>query len=140
MKAVPEQVKMESIRSFESTIRKTEKAFEGMARKGANTTLIEKRLSALQAGLDVLENVWHQRPLVHAPEEYADFRTTLAGLLPTVEEAFAKSKEGGPQRTLLRRRIRSIELAIAAMDDLIETRAVGKLPGSGPNDNSGPCF
>ncbi|MET3575602.1 hypothetical protein ACFFIY_06090 [Bhargavaea ullalensis] len=116
METVSEKVKAESIRSFESTIRKTERAFEGMARKGANTKLIEKRLSAMRIGLAVLENAWYQRPVQYSSEELADSHKTLAGLLPSVEEIYEKSKEGSPQRTLLERRIRSIELALGAMD------------------------
>lgn len=49
--------KLESIKSFQSTISKTEKALAQLTQKGTNTTLLRKRLDALHIGLDVLENV-----------------------------------------------------------------------------------
>src|SRR5690554_5955307 len=62
MEDVPNEIKLESIKSFQSSISKTEKALAQMTGKGANTTLIKKRLKALKIGLAMLENVWHERP------------------------------------------------------------------------------
>jgi hypothetical protein len=65
---------MESIKSFQSTIRKSEKALAQMTQKGVNTTLVKKRLKASCIGLSVLENVWHQKPHHYTPEELAEAR------------------------------------------------------------------
>lgn len=46
MENVSNAVKLESIKSFQSTIGKLEKALTQMTEKGANTTLVEKRYKA----------------------------------------------------------------------------------------------
>ncbi|MDQ0428604.1 putative site-specific integrase-resolvase [Planomicrobium stackebrandtii] len=115
MENIPTRVKLESIESFQSTIRKLEKALAQMIEKGASTSLIEKRLQALRIGLAVLERVWHEQPHPYSQEELAKTREVLAGLLPSIESMCAKSKSGSPQRTLLEKRIRSLELAIKAI-------------------------
>ncbi|QGU95419.1 hypothetical protein GOM49_10255 [Clostridium bovifaecis] len=110
--------KLESIKSFQSTIRKSEKALAQMTQKGANTTLVKKRLKALHIGLAMLENVWNQVPHDYNQEDLAEARNVLIGLLPSIENSYAKSKVGSPQRTLLERRIKSLELSVQAIDDL----------------------
>lgn len=110
--------KLESITSFQSTISKCEKALAQMTQKGANTTLIKKRLKAISIGLAMLEKVWNSEPHHYTQEDLAEARTVLTGLLPSIENIYAKSKVGSPQRTLLERRIKALELAIQAIDDL----------------------
>lgn len=118
MEKVSDADKLESIKSLQSTIRKSEKALAQMTRKGANTTLVEKRLKALSIGLAVLEYVWYQRPHHYTREELAEARNILIGLFPSIEDIYARSKEGSPQRTLLERRIRAFELAVQAIDSI----------------------
>nr|WP_202404712.1 hypothetical protein [Shimazuella alba] len=109
---------MESIKSFQSTIRKLENALSQMTQKGANTTLVKKRLKAVYIGLAILENVWNQKPHPYTQEDLAEARNVLTGLFPSIENMYAKSKAGSPQRTLLARRIKSLKLAVQAIDDL----------------------
>ena len=108
--------KLESIKSLQSTIRKLENAFSQMTQKGANTTLVKKRLKAVCIGLAVLENVWNQESHRYSQRELAEARNILAGLLPSIERAYDKSQAGSPQRTLLERRIKALELSIQAID------------------------
>jgi len=110
--------KLESIKSLQSTIRKLENALSQMTQKGANTTLVKKRLKAVCVGLAVLEKVWNQESHLYSHEELAEVRNILAGLLPSIERAYDKSKAGSPQRTLLTRRIKALELSIQAIDKL----------------------
>lgn len=110
--------KLESIKSFQSTISKSENALAQMTQKGSNTTLLKKRLNALYIGLAMLENVWNQRPHHYTLEDLAEARNVLTGLFPSIENIYAKSKAGSPQRTLLERRIKALELAVQAIDDL----------------------
>jgi hypothetical protein len=117
MENVPDSVKTESIKSFQSTIRKSENALDQMMEKGANTSLIRKRLKALHIGLAMLENAWYQKPHPYTPEELTEARQVLTGLLPSIEKIYAKSKEGSPQKTLLERRIQAFNLAVQAIDD-----------------------
>lgn len=116
MENVSDECKLESIKSFQSTISKSEKALAQMTEKGSNTTLIKKRLKALHIGLDMLEKVWNQIPHHYNEKELVEAGNVLTGLLPSIERVYAKSKVGSPQRTLLERRIKSLELAIQAID------------------------
>ena len=117
MENISNEVKSESIKSFQSTIHKSENALVQMTKKGANTTLLKKRLKALHIGLAMLENVWHQKPHPYTREELAEARHVLTNLLPSIEKIYAKSKEGSPQRTLLERIIKAINLSVQAIDD-----------------------
>lgn len=114
--------KLESIKSLQSTSTKLENALSQMTQKRANTTLVKKRLNAIYIGLVILENdVWNQRPHHYTKEDLAEARHVLAGLLPSIEKSYTNSKAGSPQRTLLERRIKALELAIQAIDDLSNT-------------------
>ncbi|MDF2545907.1 MAG: hypothetical protein K0R93_805 [Anaerosolibacter sp.] len=118
MENVSNANKLESIKSFQSSISKSENALAQMTHKGANTTLLEKRLKALYIGLAMLEYVWNQRLHNYTREELVEARHVLTGLLPSIEAVYAKSKAGSPQRTLLERRIKALELAVQAIDDI----------------------
>lgn len=117
MNNVTDVEKSESIKSFQSTINKLENANAQMTKKGANITLTTKRLKALYIGLAILDFVWNKRPHGHKQEEIIVARNVLAGLLPSIKSSYDKAREGSPQKTLLQRRIRSLELAIQATDD-----------------------
>ncbi len=111
--------KLESIKSFQSTIGKLEKTLATMTQKGANTTLVKKRLKASYIGLALLENVWNQKPHHYIREDLAEARNVLTGLFPSIENSYAKLKAGrSSQRTLLDRRIKALELAVQAIDNL----------------------
>ena len=122
METVSDAVKQESIKSFQSTIRKSEKALVQMQQKGASTTLVEKRLKALRTGLAVLESVWDHRPHPYTREDLVEAREVLTGLFPSIEDIYSKSHIGSPQKTLLQRRIKALELAVQAIDDLIQVQ------------------
>ncbi|MGG3522530.1 hypothetical protein ABES33_22290 [Bacillus pseudomycoides] len=109
--------KLESIKSLQSTISKLENALSQMTQKGANTTLVKKRLKAVCIGLAMLENVWNQRPHHYTQEDLAEARNVLTGLFPSIENIYDKSKAGSPQRALLERRIKALKLAIQVIDN-----------------------
>jgi hypothetical protein len=117
METVSNVDKLESIKSLESTIRKLENALSQMTQKGANTTLVKKRLKAVCIGLAMLENVWNQRPHQYTLEDLAEARSVLTSLFPSIENIYVKSKDGSSQKTLLERRIKSLELAVQAIDE-----------------------
>lgn len=117
MKSTTPAQQTESIQSFESTIRKCEAALAQMSAKGSNTTLLEKRLNALKIGLAILENVWHEELFDCSLQELTESKEVLSDLLLSIEKSYAKSKDGSPQKTLLERRIKSVKLAIQAMDE-----------------------
>lgn len=112
--------RLESIKSLQSTISRLENALSQMTQKGANTTLVKKRLNAVCIGLAILENIWNHRPHFYTQEKLTEARHVLTRLIPSIENSYAKSKAGSPQRTLLRRRRKALELALQAIDDLLE--------------------
>lgn len=118
MEHVSYVIKLDSIKAFQSAISKSEKALAQMTHKGANTALLKKRLNALNIGLAMLENVWNRIPHHYTQEDLADARNVLTGLLPSIESIYAKSKAGSPQRTLLERRIKALDLAVQAIEGL----------------------
>ena len=89
-----------------------------MVQKGSNTTLIKKRLKAFQIGFGHAGKCLESKPYDYTHEELVKGRNVLIGLLPSIEKIYAKSKVGSPQRTLLERRIKSLELAVQAIDDI----------------------
>lgn len=119
MENVSQADQRESIKSLQSTVRKLENALSQMTQNGANTTLVKKRLKAVSIGLAVLEHVWNQRTHYHTQEDLAEARKVIVGLVPSIQNSYAKSKTGSPQRTLLERRIKALELAVQAINDLI---------------------
>jgi len=117
MRDISNQDKTESIASLQSTINKLENALSQMTRNGANTTLVKKRLKAVHIGLTMLEHVWNQSPHPHTQEDLTEARIVITGLFPSIENSYAKSKTGSPQRTLLERRRKALELAVQAIDE-----------------------
>lgn len=118
MENVSDVDKLESIKALQSTIRKMDKALAQMTEKGSNTTLIEKRHKALCIGLAILENLWNQRPYHYTQADLVEARQVLTGLFPSIEGIYAKSKAGSPQKTLLERRIKALELAVQGIDSI----------------------
>ncbi|MEK4008139.1 hypothetical protein [Paenibacillus sp. FSL H3-0333] len=118
MENVSNADQLESITSMQSTVKKLESALSQMTQSGANTTLVTKRLHAVSIGLAVLENVWNQKPHSYTHEDLAEAGKVLTGLTPSVENSYAKSKAGSPQRTLLERRIKALRLAVQAIEGI----------------------
>lgn len=119
MGSISEDEKKISIASFQSTIRKSEKAMNQMEEKGANTTLIKKRLDGFKIGLAVLENRWYKTSMDYSNEELDEARRILRGLLPSLEKIHMKQAEGSSQKTLLRRRIQSLNEAVFEIENLL---------------------
>lgn len=118
IKQITELDKVESIKSLQATISKLENALSQMNQNGTNTTLVKKRLKAVDIGLASLENVWNQKPHHYTQEDLAEARNGITGLFPSIENSYVKSKAGSPQRTLLERRIKALERAVQAIDVL----------------------
>ncbi|MCR2805834.1 hypothetical protein [Paenibacillus soyae] len=117
MENVSIEDRSESINSLQSTVRKLENALSQMTQNGSSTTLVKKRLKAVSIGLSMLEHVWNKKPHQFTKEELAEARDTITRLFPSIENSYAKSKAGSPQKTLLERRMRALELAIQAIDN-----------------------
>lgn len=116
MKEISPIVKKQSIESFMSTIQKCENALIQMTDKGSSTTLLTNRLIAFQIGLAILMFEWEQKPLQYTKVELTEAKKVLTGLLPSIENSFAKTRPGSPQHTLLERRLKSLQLALLALN------------------------
>jgi len=116
MKAVSPEHQRLLIQSMQSTLKKLENAYNNMIGKGANPTLIKKRRDAVKIALDSLENAWQGAEFPYEMLDILEARTVLVGILPSVKQQFDNAKEGSPQKTLLERRIASIEAAIEALN------------------------
>ncbi|MGQ8872339.1 hypothetical protein [Paenibacillus sp. TSA_86.1] len=112
-----EIVQRQSIEAFQSVIRKSKNALQNMVEKGANTSVIEKRLHALIISLHILEHDWSGKGDQHYDSlEVSEARHVIINLLPSLERMMEKSATGTPQYTLLERRIRAFQLAAHAME------------------------
>jgi hypothetical protein len=118
MENISNEVKIESLKAFQSAIRKSENALTNMTQKGANTALIKKRLKALQIGLALLETSWDQKSHDYPMEELIEASHVLTGLFPSLKNMYDKAKAGSPQKTLIKRRMKAFELAVEVMNDL----------------------
>ncbi|WP_366296053.1 hypothetical protein [Paenibacillus sp. AN1007] len=119
METVSETEQMQSIEAFQSVIRKSENALQNMTEKGANTSVLEKRLHALCVSLHVLGYIWNRIPEQgYSRLEITEARHVMNKLLASVEKMIEKTAAGTPQRTLLERRIRAFQLAVQAMDEV----------------------
>lgn len=107
--------RIESIKSLQSTLRKLENALSQMSHNGKNTTLVKKRLKAVNIGLAILENVWNHRNHHFSNEDLDEAHDVLTSLFPSMEKIYAKSKVGSPQRTLLERRMKALKFAVQAI-------------------------
>lgn len=118
MEHVSSSDQFESLKSLQSTIKKLENALFQMTRSGSNTTLVKKRLHAVSIGLAVLEKAWNQKPHPYTHGDLVEARNVLLSLTPSIESSYVKSKVGSPQRTLLERRIKALELVVQVIDEL----------------------
>lgn len=112
----------ESRFALQSTINKLTQAQKSMAIKGANTTLVTKRLQAITLALAILESAWQQQEITYSKQELQQTYDILQGLLPSIEKIYAKTADGTPQKTLLTRRLTALHLAI----DTIHTQLIYK--------------
>lgn len=74
------------------------------------------RLAAHHIGLNLLKNLWYQKPQEYTLEDLTEARQVLIGLVPSIESQFANSKPGSLQSTLITRRHKALDLAIQAID------------------------
>lgn len=119
MENVSNKDQFETIKSLESTIRKLENAFDQMNQKGSNTTTVKKRLDACKVGLAILENVWYDSPHSYSQADLEEAHNVLTALTPSIENSYAKSKTGSPQKTLLERRLKALQLVNQAIKDCL---------------------
>lgn len=115
METVGKEVQDLSIASLESTRNKLSNAYKSMIAKGSNTTLVEKRASAVKIGLASLKNSWRGDEFGYDVESILISKEVLSSLIPAIEKQIAKAKDGSSQHTLNKRRVIALTLAIESL-------------------------
>ncbi len=116
MENVSQNIQDLSIKSLESTLNKLSTAYKSLTAKGSNTTLVNKRRSAVSIGLASLKATWNGGEFTYDKEEIDTSRDILQGLLPSIERQIAKAKEGSSQKTLNERRLTALKLASESLE------------------------
>lgn len=106
----------EAIASFASTIRKLEKACNTMDIHHSSIAIAKQRLEASRIGLAVIQD---PSKVAYSYAELSIARDILSALLPTIIRSRDSLGNAKPQHTLLERRIRSLELAIGLLDEIL---------------------
>lgn len=106
-----------SKKALQSAVGKSKRALAQMTQKGANTSLLVKRLKALSISLVVLENEGKHLSTLFSHSELSETRSILNNLLISIERSYEKSKSGSSQRTLLEKRIMAMKLVIQMIDE-----------------------
>jgi hypothetical protein len=106
-----------SKKTLQSAVGKSKRALAQMTQKGANTSLLEKRLKALSISLVVLENEGKHLSTLFSHSELAETRSMLINLLISIERLYEKSKSESSQKTLLEKRILAMNLVIQMIDE-----------------------
>lgn len=91
-----------------------------MTEKGSNTTLVKKRLNAVEIGLESLKNTWNEEDFFYEEEIIFTSKDILQGVIPSIEKQIAKAKEGSSQKTVNERRLTALKLAIESLEDRIK--------------------
>ncbi|MEA4860352.1 hypothetical protein SDC9_190389 [bioreactor metagenome] len=110
------QQREESLTSLQSTIRKLEKAAESQMQQGRSASLTIQRLETMRIAYAV---VAEENPSGLTQATMKEAQAQLRSLLPTLDRMLQKFTGHPSQHTLLVRRIRSIELALALLDELV---------------------
>ncbi len=107
-----EQVQV--IASLSSSIGKLSTA----SQKRPSSVVVAKRLKAHQVGLAAIQAIWYSQAFPYTKGEREEAKAVLSGLFPSLERVAPKFASGTSQATLLMRRMHSLKLAIAALDEL----------------------
>lgn len=117
MNEITDSVIEQSKNALQSAVGKSKRALVQMTQKGANTSLLVKRLKALSISLVVLENEGKHLSTLFSHSELSETRSILINLLISMEHIYQKSTFGSSQRTLLEKRILAMNLVIQMIDE-----------------------
>ncbi|MDD3930299.1 MAG: hypothetical protein PHY87_10915 [Sphaerochaeta sp.] len=108
--------KEEALTSLRSTIRKLEKAHQSQMSRGLHAPVTAARLEAMRIAYAVVaEEDLSGFTKAHMKEA----QKVLLSLLPSLFRMQTKFADNSSQHTLLVRRIRSIDLALSRMEELV---------------------
>ena len=118
MTKINETHESELVVAIRSAIAKSQRAFTQMSEKGKNTTLVSKRLAALNLGLMLLTANIESESEKYQRKDFLEARKVLAALLPSIDRIYDRLNPGSPQHTLLKRRRSAIQTIIEKIDKI----------------------
>lgn len=110
-----EHLRKMAVQSLESTLHKLNRSLESIREQGSSTTLVRKRVLAVQVGLASLENDWFKQDFMFDEATIGASLDTLKRIASAVEEQRASAHRRRSQKTLIDRRKAALELAIQSL-------------------------
>ncbi|WP_270181292.1 hypothetical protein [Alkalihalobacillus sp. CinArs1] len=110
------EAKEMSIKSLESTYNKLSNAYKSISEKGSNTTLVLKRLNAVEIGIKSLKDNWNSEGFFYDEEPIRNSKEVLEGIIPSIEKQIERAKKGSAQKTINERRLTALKLAIESLE------------------------
>jgi hypothetical protein len=120
MNTVSEDQRNMVVKSLESTLHKLKRSLESMKEQGSSTTLVRKRLLAIQVGLASLENDWFTQDFMCDEATIEASRDTLRRIASAVERQTTSAHRHSSQKTLIDRRRKALELAIQSLNKRLD--------------------
>lgn len=81
-------------------------------------SVAQTRLQAHEVGITALKALWDNQTYAFSKQEAQSAKQVLQGLLPSILTMLKKLDGAKSQRTLLERRLRSLQYAIKALDEI----------------------
>jgi predicted RNase H-like nuclease (RuvC/YqgF family) len=120
MNTVSEDQRNMVVKSLESTLHKLKRSLESMKEQGSSTTLVRKRLLAIQVGLASLENDWFTQDFMFDEATIEASLETLKRIASAVERQTTSAHRHSSQKTLIDRRRKALELAIQSLNKRLD--------------------
>lgn len=116
MNNIDSELKKNSIKSLDSTLKKLEKAYIKMNDEGKNITVVRKRRNSIKIGLDSLQNDWEDHDFNYSKEDIVLAIEVLYSLKPSIQKQIDKVDGFSSQKTLNEKRLNAINLSIKSLE------------------------
>ncbi|WP_212745606.1 hypothetical protein [Marinilactibacillus psychrotolerans] len=116
MSDIDTELKKNSIKSLDSTLKKLEKAYIKMNDEGKNITVVRKRRNSIKIGLDSLQNDWEDHDFNYSKEDIFLAIEVLYSLKPSIQKQIDKVDGSSSQKTLNEKRLKAINLSISSLE------------------------
>ncbi|OEL04683.1 hypothetical protein AST12_00650 [Staphylococcus succinus] len=119
MNSIDNELKKNSIKSLDSTLKKLEKAYTTMNNEGKNITVVRKRKNSIKIALDSLRNDWENHDFNYSKEDIVLAIEVLDSLKPSIQKQIDKVDGFSSQKTLNERRLKAINSSIKSLEKRI---------------------
>lgn len=108
MKTVSAEIQDISIKSLDSIFHKLSSACQSMSEKGAHTTLVKKRQSAVAVGLESLRGKWHGAEFPYDNDVISSSQEVLKAIVPSIERQIERAQDSSSQKNTNRTPLNSV--------------------------------